>query len=66
MRSEVYVTRLCRRVRPNLDEMMSTRKELTERYFSIFIFIEDGDDSFDERVLIELGDIKNLIGVEVT
>jgi hypothetical protein len=50
-------------VRLSLDKLISTRKELAERYFSVFIFIEDGDDSFYKRVLVELRDIKNLIRV---
>jgi len=66
MQNEVCAIRLFRRERPNLDELIITRKELAEGYLSIFIFIEDGDDSFDERILIELRDIENLIGVKVT
>jgi hypothetical protein len=50
-------------VRLSLDKLISTRKELAERYFSVFIFIEDGDHSFYKRVLVELRDIKNLIRV---
>ena len=65
MQNEFCAIRLFRRARPNLDKLMGTGEELAEGYFSIFIFIEDGDDSFDERVLIELRDIENLVGVEV-
>jgi hypothetical protein len=63
MRGEVCVTHLCHKVRLSLDKLISTRKELAERYFSVFIFIEDGDHSFYKRVLVELRDIKNLIRV---
>lgn len=45
--------------------MTITGKELSERDFTVFVFVENGDDSFDEGVLVEFGDVEDFLGVEV-
>ena len=66
MRIWVYAPRRCRRGRPDLDGEGCTWEELAERYFPVFVFIEDGDDTLDEGVLVEFRHVEDLIGVEVT
>jgi len=60
------VLHLCRIEMPILNEKSLTRQEFTEGYFSVFIFVEDGDDSLDERVLVKFWHIKDFVRVQVT
>lgn len=54
-----------RRGRRGLGQRGGTCEELFEGDAAVFVDVEDGDDSLDEGVLVELRDIEYLFGVEV-